>query len=175
MLRGAPGPPSNRLLPRLQRSDKVIYSMKITEALVAEHTIFLSVFDQIERVLPRLATPAEVRTMATLIEGLLEDHAETETNLAYLALDHVLAHNGELKRMHQDHHEIDDRFRNVHTASTCAQARRLLKLALGATREHFRGEERSVFPLVEQVLQEETLVELGQSWLQRQVASASHA
>jgi hypothetical protein len=38
-----------------------------------------------------------------------------------------------------------------------------------------RGEERSVFPLVEQVLQEETLVELGQSWLQRQAAPANHA
>jgi hemerythrin-like domain-containing protein len=153
----------------------MMHNMKITEALVAEHTIFLSVFDQIERVLPSLTTPAEVTTMARIVEGLLAGHAETETNLAYLALDHVLADNGELKRMHQDHDEIDDRLREVHTANTCAQARRLLKLALGATREHFRGEERSVFPLVEQVLQEETLVQLGQNWLQRQAAPASHA
>ena len=72
--------------------------MKITQALVAEHTIFLSVFDQIERVLPSLATPIEVRTMASIVERLLEDHAKTETNLAYLALDHVLEHNGELKQ-----------------------------------------------------------------------------
>ena len=148
--------------------------MKITEALVAEHTIFLSVFDQIERVLPSLTTPAEVRTMASIVEGLLEGHAQTETNLAYLALDHALADNGELNRMHQDHHEIDDRLRKVHTANTCAEARRLLKLAITATREHFRGEERSVFPLLVKVLQEETLAELGQSWLQRQPAAASH-
>ena len=105
----------------------MVRNMKITEALVAEHTIFLSVFDQIERVLPSLATPAEVKTMATIVEGLLEGHAKTETNLAYLALDHVLEHDGELKRMHQDHHEIDDRLRRVHTANTCAEARRLLK------------------------------------------------
>jgi hemerythrin-like domain-containing protein len=148
--------------------------MKITEALVAEHTIFLSVFDQIERVLPSLTTPAEVRTMASIVEGLLEGHAQTETNLAYLALDHALADNGELNCMHQDHHEIDDRLRKVHTANTCAEARRLLKLAITATREHFRGEERSVFPLLVKVLQEETLAELGQSWLQRQAAAASH-
>jgi hemerythrin-like domain-containing protein len=148
--------------------------MKITEALVAEHTIFLSVFDQIERVLPSLTTPAEVRTMASIVEGLLEGHAQTETNLAYLALDHALADNGELNRMHQDHHEIDDRLRKVHTANTCAEARRLLKLAITATREHFRGEERSVFPLLVKVLQEETLAELGQSWLQRPPAAARH-
>ena len=146
--------------------------MKITEALVAEHTIFLSVFDQIERVLPSLATPAEVRTMASIVEGLLEGHAKTETNLAYLALDHVLEHNGELKRMHQDHHEIDDRLRKVRTANTCAEARRLLKTAIVASREHFRGEERSVFPLLEKVLRQETLTELGKSWLQRQAAPA---
>ena len=146
--------------------------MKITEALVAEHTIFLRVFDQIERVLPSLATPAEVRTMASIVEGLLEAHAKTETNLAYLALDHVLAHNGELKHMHEDHHEIDDRLRKVHTAKTCAEARRLLKTAIVATREHFRGEERSVFPLLERVLQAETLTEMGKTWLQRPSAAS---
>ena len=152
-----------------------MHNMKITEALIAEHTIFLGVFDQIERVLPSLTTPAEVRTMASIVEGLLEGHAKTETNLAYLALDHVLADNGELQRMHQDHHEIDDRLREVHTANTCAKARRLLKLAITSTREHFRGEERSVFPLLDKVLHEETLTELGQIWLQRQAAAPSPA
>jgi hemerythrin-like domain-containing protein len=153
----------------------MIESMKITEALIAEHTIFLSVFDQIERVLPSLTTSVEVRTMARIVEGMLEAHAKTETNLAYLALDHVLADNGELNRMHQDHHEIDDRLRMVHSAKTCAEARRLLKLAIVSTREHFRGEERSVFPLLEKVLQEETLSELGETWMQRQVPAESRA
>ena len=147
--------------------------MKITEALVAEHTIFLGVFDQIERVLPSLTTPVEVMTMARIVEGLLEGHAKTETNLAYLALDHEQEQNGELKCMHQDHHEIDDRLRQVHTARTCAEARRLLKVAITATREHFRGEERSVFPLLEKLLQEETLTELGQGWMQRRGPVAS--
>jgi hemerythrin-like domain-containing protein len=153
----------------------MIPNMKITEALVAEHTIFLSVFDQIERALPSLATPAEVQTMAKMVEGLLEGHAKTETNLAYLALDHVMEHNGELKRMHQDHHEIDDRLKKVHSASSCNQARRLLQSAITASREHFRAEERSVFPLLERTLQEETLSELGQNWMQRQAATADLA
>jgi len=149
--------------------------MKITEALVAEHTIFLSVFDQIERVLPSLATPAEVRTMASIVEGLLEGHAKTETNLAYLALDHVLAHNGELKRMHQDHHEIDDRLKKVHAAKTCAEARRLLRAAIKASREHFQGEERSVFPFLEKSLHPDTLNALGKTWMRRQATPAGRA
>jgi hemerythrin-like domain-containing protein len=149
-----------------------MHNMKITEALVAEHSIFLGVFDQIERALPSLTTPAEVKTMASVVEGMLEGHAKSETNLAYLALDHVLAQNGELKRMHQDHHEIDDRLRQVHTTSTCAEARRLLGAAIAASREHFRPEERSLFPMLEQVLQEDTLTELGQSWIERQAEPA---
>jgi hemerythrin-like domain-containing protein len=150
-------------------------NMKITEALVAEHNTFLVVFDQIERVLPSLATPTEVRTMASIVEGLLQSHAKTETDLAYMALDHVLAHNGELKRMHQDHHEIDDRLTRVHTANTCAEARRLLKTALLSSREHFQLEERCVFPLLEKVLEERTLVALGQTWLRRSAAAAQAA
>jgi hemerythrin-like domain-containing protein len=146
--------------------------MKITEALVAEHTTFLVVFDQIERALPSLSTPAELKTMAGIVEGLLESHAKTETNLAYLALDHVLQHNGELKRMHQDHKEIDERLLKVHTAKTCAEGRRLLKGVLAGCREHFQLEERNVFPLIEKLLQEETITELGRTWLQR---SPSHA
>ena len=147
--------------------------MKITEALAAEHTVYLSVFAQIERALPRLTTTGEVRTMAGIIEGLLEAHARTETSLAYLALDHVLEQNGELSRMHQDHHEIDDRLRKVRTARTCAEARRLLRAAIAASREHFRAEEGGVFPLLERVLHQETLAELGSKWMQRQAAPAS--
>ena len=150
-------------------------NMKITEALIAEHTIFLGVFDQIERVLPSLTTQSEVSTMARIAEGMLEGHAKTETNLAYLALDHVLQNEGDLKRMYQDHHEIDDRLRKVHTANTCAEARRLLKAAISASREHFRNEERHVFPLLEKSLQEETLNELGNNWMRRDKAELAAA
>jgi hemerythrin-like domain-containing protein len=141
--------------------------MKITELLLAEHTIFLGVFDQIERVLPSLTTPTEVRTMGSIVEGMLRKHAETETNLAYLALDHVLADQGEMSQMHQDHHEIETELKAVQHANTCAQARRLLKAALMASRNHFQGEERHLFPLLERVLDAETLTELGNVWLQR--------
>jgi hemerythrin-like domain-containing protein len=141
--------------------------MRITEALVAEHRIFRGVFDQIERVLPSLTTPAEVRTMASVIQGMLESHADAEANLAYLALDHILQEKGHLDRMHEDHHEIDSRLEQAHSAKTCAEGRRLLKAALHSGREHFRLEERVLFPLLERVLEKETLEELGSAWVLR--------
>ena len=141
--------------------------MKITELLTVEHTVYLGVFDQIERVLPSLSTPSEVRTMANIVEGLLEGHAARESNLAYLALDHVLAEKGHLERMHQDHHEIDSRLKKVQGAGTCAEARRLLQDTLRASREHFHLEEKVVFPIMEKLLQPETLTALGRSWITR--------
>jgi len=147
--------------------------MKITEALIAEHSIFLAVFDQIEKALPSLSTPMEIRTMAQVVEGMLTEHAKTETDLAYLALDHALANKGRLDRMHQEHHEIDGRLNKVHAASTCSEGRRLLQGALSAAREHFRAEEKGVFPLIEKTLEPATLVDLGTAWLKRNVGTNS--
>lgn len=138
--------------------------MKITDALIAEHTIFLGVFDQIERSLPGSTTANEVATMARIIEGMLQGHAARETELAYLALDHVLADQGQMENMHQDHHEIDARLAKVQGAGTCEEGRKLLRAAIKAARDHFAMEERFIFPLLEKVLRAETLTELGRAW-----------
>ena len=141
--------------------------MKITEILVAEHRIFLSVFDQIERALSGVTTLTEARKLARLVEGMLESHAGTETELAYLALDHVLQDKGQLDRLHEEHHEIDTSLHLVHLAGDVARARLMLQTALGASRRHFVFEEQSVFPLIESALQSETLAGLAATWMQR--------
>jgi hemerythrin-like domain-containing protein len=141
--------------------------MKITEILVAEHRIFLSVFDQIERALSGVTTLTEARKLARLVEGMLESHAGTETELAYLALDHVLQDKGQLDRLHEEHHEIDTSLHLVHLAGDVARARLMLQTALGASRRHFAFEEQSVFPLIESALQSETLAGLAATWMQR--------
>lgn len=144
--------------------------MKITEVLVTEHRIFANVFDQIERALPCLAGLTEVRTLARIVEGLLAQHGGTETDLAYLAYDHVMEEKGQLQRLHQEHEEIDASLRQVQSAGDCTQARRLLEGALRTAREHMRFEERHVFPLLECALQPETLTELAATWARRSAA-----
>jgi hemerythrin-like domain-containing protein len=138
----------------------------ITKALIMEHAIFRAVFDQIERVLGGTKSAPEVQLLASVVEGLLRDHAETETNLAYSALDHALADRGALNRLYQDHHEIDDQFKRIHRTTDPAEAQTLLKKALAATREHFRREEKHVFPMLEKTLQPDTLGILGRKWME---------
>jgi hemerythrin-like domain-containing protein len=133
----------------------------IIENLVIEHRVFAQVFDHIEAALPDLTTLAEVRLLVSLVERLLRGHATAETDLAYAALDQVLNERGRLDVLHQDHREIDDSLRSAGTATNLEEARRLLKSALAASRDHFRREERSVFPLIESVLQPGSLAALS--------------
>jgi hemerythrin-like domain-containing protein len=144
----------------------------ITQALVMEHAVYREVFDQIEQLLAGTQSAAEVKLLASVVEGLLDDHGETETNLAYSALDHALADRGALDRLHQDHHEIDVRFERLHQVTDAAEARRLLKKALAVTRDHFQREEETVFPVLERTLQPDTLARLGRQWMEARSVSA---
>ena len=136
----------------------------ITEALVLEHSVLCQMFDQIERVLVGSQSTQEVKSLAAVVEGMLSSHGEIETNLAYSVMDHVLAERRTLHHLHQDHHELDGNFARIHRAKDPAKALRLLKKALAATREHFRREEQSVFPVMQEILQPETLRALGSQW-----------
>jgi hypothetical protein len=138
--------------------------MKITEAIAVEHATLLRVFDQIERVLPGLRSAAEVGTLATILEGLLRTHAQLEVDLAFVALHHALHHKWRLATLHQDHREMDERLRRVHQAATCGGARRLLQAAMLTSREHFRHEERNLFPAVARVLGLGVLAALGEAF-----------
>lgn len=138
--------------------------MTITEILATEHIIFLAVFARIEDALRQVSTVFEVRTLAGIVHGLLEKHANTERELAYAALDHLLAQRGSLDQMYQDHDEIDQTLRDALTNDDLAAARHNLRTALSVSRRHFCFEEVWVFPLIEKTLQPETLVALGKKW-----------
>ena len=122
-------------------------STPITDILTNEHAMFCSLFDVIDRLLPDVRTVAEVQLLSRLVEGVLSHHADVEQNLAYAALDHALAEKGQLNRLYQDHEEIDNHLRNVTMAREFLEAVQLLKAGLKASREHFRREERTIFPL----------------------------
>lgn len=149
--------------------------MKITESLEAEHRILLALFDQVERILPSLASLAEARMLAGVMEGVLKGHAEAETDLAYMALDQALEEKGQLDQLHQEHEEIDASLYRVRRARSLAEAKRLVKTAIAALRRHFLFEERTAFPLIERVLHGDTLTGLGAALKQRRRPVSSPA
>jgi hemerythrin-like domain-containing protein len=144
--------------------------MKITEALLAEHVVFHNIFDYIERVLPNLKTLAEVKSLAELMESLLLAHGKAEEELVFAPLDHCLEQIGQRDTFENEHHEIDASLLKVRSAKRLTEARRLLSMAVLASRKHFDHEERIAFPLAEKVMKRETLTELGKTWMKQREA-----
>jgi len=134
---------------------------RITDILTIEHTQLCLLFDELDRLLPEVRTVEEVRLLTRLVEGMLSHHADVEENLAFAALDHALAEEGELWQLHQDHEEIDARLRGATLATDFTTAVRLLKAGLKASRTHFRREEQAVFPLFEKLFAPASLETLG--------------
>jgi hemerythrin-like domain-containing protein len=139
-------------------------SITIIDGLVAEHRVFLTIFDQIERSLPEIKTTGEIALICRILERLIHDHGTAETDLAYITFDHVLKEQGRCTRLSHDHEEIDGLLREVETIQDLGEARSRLKVSLNACRIHFKDEERNVFPLIEKTVHHETLVALGRAW-----------
>ena len=133
----------------------------ITNFLTTEHAVFCELFDEIDSLLQDVRTVAELRLLSRLVEGVLSRHADVEQNLAYAALDQALAEKGELKQLYQDHEEIDASFHHATLAADFVEAVRFLKAGLKTSREHFRREEESVFPLFEKLFDPAALEALG--------------
>jgi hemerythrin-like domain-containing protein len=147
--------------------------MKITEALSIEHGAFRTLLDQVELELQSLSSLGEVQLIARLVEGCLRDHARSEEDVAFPALDHALEHQGQLHQLYEDHQEINVHFDRVHDAKDRVQGLRVLRLALRAVRQHFDWEENVVFPLLEETLQQESLCQLGSAVRRRELDASS--
>ncbi len=139
-------------------------SITIIDGLVAEHRVFLTIFDQIERSLPEIKTTGEIALICRILERLIHDHGMAETDLAYITFDHVMKEQNRCSRLTHDHEEIDGLLRDVETIKDIEEARSRLKVSLNACRIHFKDEERNVFPMIEKTIQHETLVALGRAW-----------
>jgi hemerythrin-like domain-containing protein len=135
--------------------------MTITELLRAEHAAFNVILQEIETVLPSVATLGELRIIVCIMAGFLQHHGNKEEELLYPALDQMQAQRGQLEEMTQEHGELDQQIRQVAKSKDLSKARQQLGHLIQAVREHFEHEERHLFPLAEDMLQPENLVALG--------------
>jgi len=141
--------------------------MKITDALLAEHLVFHSMFDHIEATAPGLKNLGELKAVAAMLESLLKVHADTEDSLFLGALEHCFEQIGQRDSFLEEHQEMDTNLQLVQKAARTKEALESLLRAVAHSRRHFDREERIVFPLAEQVLNERTLHELGEAWMQQ--------
>ncbi len=148
--------------------------MKITQGFVGEHAVFYAQFSHLEKTVPTARRLDEVQVQAAFLAAALESHAGLENELLFDSLEPRLgAQSGPLAVMRAEHDEIKGSFSRFPQLQTLDEAQNLLLHVVAVAREHFAKEEQILYPMAEQVLGEETLIQLGSEWARQREVSAS--
>ena len=138
--------------------------MKITDALIAEHVVFHTLFDEAENLLSQSSSLPEVRATCALVGRLLERHSIAEHDLLLPSIDPYLEQIGQMKNFHKEDDVIVALLQKAATSESCDEASKTLRKAIQFSREHFDKEERIIFPLADKNLKLESLEQLGEEW-----------
>ena len=141
--------------------------MKLTDALLGEHAVIYELFDYVRETAAKSDDLQDVRGAVFVLERLLLSHAQVEESLLFPHLEPHLGQTGPLAVMRAEHQEIDDLLAAAKQENTIGALKsvigQLLELAYG----HFQKEERALFAMAQQFLDEATLNELGEEWAAR--------
>ncbi|NQV85102.1 MAG: hemerythrin domain-containing protein [Rhodospirillales bacterium] len=140
--------------------------MKITDALYGEHGLFYAHMEYLDRVLGgNEEPPLEVlQALAGGLENMVASHARIEEDGLFAALDVSLGGMGPLGVMLGEHREIDRLLAAAQASGSAAACAGHLRDLLTLLRQHFIKEERVLFVLAQQHLDEGVLIALGETW-----------
>ena len=138
--------------------------MKLTDALLGEHGLFYTLFEHVNRVVATSKETGEIRSVISVLEKLLLSHAKIEEEILFPNLEPRLGPMGPLGVMRAEHREIDQFFETVKEVEDIDDLKAALGDFLDLVHDHFQKEEMALFPMAQQVLDEETLTRLGDDW-----------
>jgi hemerythrin-like domain-containing protein len=139
-------------------------AVKLTDALLGEHGIFYSLFDQIEALAKSEGSAAQIQCTTMVLNVVLMQHANLEEELLFPALERVIGSDGPLAVMRADHVEIEQLLEQIEDARNVEDGAFLVTEALSLARSHFQKEEQVLFGMALQLLDDETLNQLGDAW-----------
>lgn len=149
--------------------------MKITEAFIGEHAVLYPQLGLLERAAPTYATAGEARAQAALLTAALGSHAALEEELLFLEMESLPEAGGPIAVMRTEHLDIESSLARACETDDLEEARDLLLHVVDVARPHFAKEEDVLFPLAEQLLDEGTLLELGDRWAGRRLGGAARS
>jgi hemerythrin-like domain-containing protein len=141
--------------------------MKITEALLRDHKVFYSQFEDLENALLSHSALPEIESQIDALTASLETHAQLEDELLFAALEPYIGQTGPLAVMRMEHSEIENTFAELQQAADYAATEEWVSHLLQVARPHFAKEEQVLFPTAEQVLDSNTLEQLGAQFSNR--------
>lgn len=141
--------------------------MDIVDALLGEHGALYAQFDHVEEVVPQLSLSA-LRAQTDVLAAALQSHSSLEDGLLFTALEPILgAGSPELLGMRMMHEDIDRGIEAFRATTDIEQAQGALLGVVGLARQHFLGEEQTLFPTARERITQETRDALGAEWVAR--------
>lgn len=139
--------------------------MKLTDALRGEHGAFYMLFNEIEFIARTEGAMAQWRGATTVLEAMVNSHADLEDRLLFTALEpHLGKDHGPIAVMRTEHAELERILASMREDGDVGKAVLWIPQALAAARSHFQKEERVLFPMAEHFLGDEALARLGATW-----------
>lgn len=146
--------------------------MKITEAFIGEHAVLYPQLGLLERAAPTYATAGEARAHAAILTAAIKSHAALEEELLFVEMESLPEAAGPIAVMRAEHIDIEASLARACESDDLEEATDLLLHVVDVARPHFAKEEDVLFPLAEQLLDEGTLLELGDRWSGRRLGGA---
>ncbi|MDP6426739.1 MAG: hemerythrin domain-containing protein [Rhodospirillales bacterium] len=141
--------------------------MKLTDALRGEHAVIYQLFDFVRETVAKSDDIQDVRGAASVLEKLIESHAQIEDDLLFPRLEPFIGEMGPLAVMRSEHSGIRDFLEAARRETEIGALKSVLGGLLDLAHGHFQKEEMALFAMAEQFLDEAALTELGDEWAAR--------
>ncbi len=138
--------------------------MKLTDVLMGEHAAFHALLDEIEEMASFAGEVAQIESTMTVLSTEVKSHASLEEKLLFPALEPHVETDELFAEMHADHEQIQFGLERIEDARDLDEALEAVRQTLGIARRHFKNEEEKLYALAEEVLDDETLIQLGEAW-----------
>ncbi len=138
--------------------------MKLTDLLMGEHAAFRALLDEIEKMSSFAGEVARIESAMTVLTTEVKSHAALEEKLLFPALEPHVETDELFTEMCTDHEKIRLGLERIEVARDLDEALEAVRQTLDIARKHFKNEEERLYALAEEVLDEDTLNQLGEAW-----------
>lgn len=141
--------------------------MKLTDALLGEHAVIYELFEYVRDTTANTNDVQEIHGAVSVLERLLLSHAKVEEDLLFPRLEPYLGQMGPLAVMREEHLGLDELLKASKQETDAGALKSVIDQLLEMAYSHFQKEERVLFAIAQQCLDEATLTELGDVWAAR--------
>ena len=138
--------------------------MKLTDALRGEHGVLHALLAHVETTMDRTTTVGEARALAQVLAALLLSHAKLEDELLFPSLIARLGPHGPMAVMRAEHEELDEALAGAVGAPTRELVVAHLARVISLARRHLAKEERVLFEVADELIDEGLLASRGARW-----------